>query len=208
MSAQQRLDAAETLAHNLLALPFAKIEGYVGGYWANDGEITLHRWQMQLYPKQIYCLPILDEENKTLRFAPWQWGQPLRTNRYGIPEPVIDVSNALLPQAMALVAVPLTGFSKEGCRMGMGGGWYDRSFDFRRQRPAPSWLVGVGFAIQETTALRPLPTLPALSISPTVSVSFGPWDVRMDAICTEQATFLCADQAKQAKNTLGHPPCN
>jgi len=178
LNARQRLAAAETLAQNLLALPFAQIEGYVAGYWANDGEIALHRWQMQLFPKQIYCLPILHED-KTLRFAPWKPGQPLRINRYGIPEPVIDPAKALLPHAMALVAVPLTTFTQTGLRMGMGGGWYDRSFAFRQQRRAPSWLVGVGFANQEARKLL-----------------LEPWDVRMDAICTEAATFLCSDQAK------------
>jgi len=182
-NAQQRLEAAETLAQHLLALPFASIEGYVGGYWASNGEIALHRWQMQLPPKQIYCLPVLHED-KTLRFAPWQPGQPLRTNRYGIPEPDIDPSRALLPHALALVAVPLTAFTQEGYRLGMGGGWYDRSFAFRQQRPAPSWLVGVGFSVQQARRLLP-----------------EPWDVHMDAICTEQATFLCSDQAKQAKNS-------
>jgi len=178
LSAQQRLAAAETLAQHLLALPFAQIEGYVAGYWASDGEIALHRWQMQLFPKQIYCLPVLHED-KMLRFAPWKPGQPLRINRYGIPEPEIDPAKALLPHAMAFVAVPLTTFTRTGLRMGMGGGWYDRSFAFRQQRPAPSWLVGVGFSNQEARTLRP-----------------ESWDVHMDAICTEQATFLCSHQAK------------
>jgi len=170
LSASVRLAAAEALAEQLRALPFATIEGYVGGYWATDGEIALHRWQMQLAARQRYCLPVLYENQ--LRFAPWQPGEPLQPNRYGIPEPVIDPARALLPEAMAFVVIPLTGFTAQGQRLGMGGGWYDRSFHFRQHRTAPPWLVGVGFAAQQ------LPSLVS-----------QPWDVMMDAVCTEHGTF-------------------
>ncbi len=166
--ASARIAAAEALATNLLALPFANIEGHVAGYWAMDGEIALHRWQMQLPPQQTYCLPLL--YGKLLRFAPWRPGQALVGNRYGIPEPDVDPAQALRPEEMALVVAPLTGFDAQCRRLGMGGGWYDRSFAFRQARSAPPWLVGVGFAAQQ------VPALPAAD-----------WDVAVDAICTEQA---------------------
>jgi 5-formyltetrahydrofolate cyclo-ligase len=101
LSAPVRLAAAELLATRLLALPFADIAGPVAGYWAMDGEIALHRWQMQLPPGQTYCLPILHGD--LLRFAPWRPGQPLTANRYGIPEPDIHPDDALPAEAMALV---------------------------------------------------------------------------------------------------------
>ena len=73
---------------------------------------------------------------------------------------------------MALVAMPLVGFDANGTRLGMGGGWYDRSFAFRREAPAPPWLVGVGFDLQRVDAL-----------------DAQAWDVRADVICTESSTF-------------------
>ena len=149
--AAARIAAAEALAANLLALPFADVAGPVAGYWAMDGEIALHRWQMQLPPQQTYCLPVL--HGKLLRFAPWRPGQPLAANRYGIPEPDVDPAQALPPEEMALVVAPLTGFDAHCRRLGMGGGWYDRSFAFRQRRSAPPWLVGVGFAAQQVPAL-------------------------------------------------------
>jgi 5-formyltetrahydrofolate cyclo-ligase len=170
LPAAERIAAAETLAAHLLALPFANVSGHVAGYWAMDGEIALHRWQMQLPPQQTYCLPVL--HGKLLRFAPWRPGQALVSNRYGIPEPDVDPAQALRPEEMALVVAPLVGFDPHGRRLGMGGGWYDRSFAFRQRQAAPPWLVGVGFSAQQ------VPSLPVED-----------WDVAVDAICTEQATL-------------------
>ncbi len=169
--AVQRLAAAETLAEALLSLSFAPHHGFVAGYWAMDGEIALHRWQMQLPAGLQYCLPVLHEQ--TLRFAPWRPGQALTANRFGIPEPDTAIADTLAAEQMALVVAPLVGFDAAGRRLGMGGGWYDRSFAFRHQRPAPPWLVGVGFAVQQVASL------PA-----------QPWDVAVDAICTELTTLL------------------
>lgn len=168
--AAQRLAAAEQLADALLALPFAPTDGHVAGYWALDGEIALHRWQMRLPHTATYCLPVLAGD--TLRFAPWRPGQPLTANRYGIPEPDVAIGDTLAPTQMALVVAPLVGFDAQGRRLGMGGGWYDRSFAFRQLRPAPPWLVGAGFSVQQVDALP-----------------VQPWDVEVDAICTDVASF-------------------
>ncbi len=168
--AAQRLAAAEQLADALLALPFAPTDGHVAGYWALDGEIALHRWQMRLPDTATYCLPVLAGD--TLRFAPWRPGQPLTANRYGIPEPDVAIGDTLAPAQMALVVAPLVGFDAQGRRLGMGGGWYDRSFAFRQSRPAPPWLVGVGFSVQQVDALP-----------------VQPWDVAVDAICTDATTI-------------------
>ena len=171
LGAPERMAAAETLADQLLALPFAPRSGLVAGYWAGDGEIALHRWQMRLPDGLAYCLPLLAGE--VLRFAPWRPGQALTSNRYGIPEPDIALADTLPAEAMALVITPLVGFDQNGGRLGMGGGWYDRSFAFRHQRRAPPWLVGAGFDCQQ------LPALPAAD-----------WDVPLDAVCTDTTTWI------------------
>ena len=176
LPAAQRLAAADALAERLLALPFAPQQGAVAGYWAMDGEIALHRWQLSLPQGVRYCLPVLD--GRVLRFAPWKPGQGLVSNRYGIPEPDVDRADTLGPEDMDLVVTPLTGFDAACGRLGMGGGWYDRSFAFRHRQAPPPWLVGVGFASQQ------VPALPVAA-----------WDVPVDAICTEHATFLKDDTA-------------
>lgn len=174
LPAARRIAGAEALAQRLLALPFLPASGYVAGYWATDGEIGLHAFQLKLPAGLVYCLPVLHGEE--LRFAPWRPGDGLVTNRFGIPEPDVSPTSALEPEQMALVVMPLVGFDDAGHRLGMGGGWYDRSFAFRNHAAAPPWLVGVGFQAQRTEALQ-----------------VQPWDVRPDAICTESDTLLASN---------------
>lgn len=172
IAAPERIAAAERLAGQLAALPLLPERGHVAGYWAMQGEIGLHAWQVRLPPSLTYCLPVLHAD-EVLRFAPWKAGEALVLNRYGIPEPDVDPEHALPASAMALVAMPLVGFDDRGHRLGMGGGWYDRSLAFRHDRPAPPWLVGAAFAAQRVDAL------------PREA-----WDVRLDAVCCEDDTLL------------------
>jgi len=171
--ANQRIAAAERLATQLLSLPFAPDTGYAAGYWAMDGEISLHAWQLRLPVDVHYCLPVLHQDGR-LRFARFSPGAPLKTNRFGIPEPDVPTSALLPAEAMALVVLPLIGFDGNGNRLGMGGGWYDRSFAFRQSCPAPPWLVGAGFALQQVAA----------GLTPE------PWDVRLDAVCCETGHWM------------------
>lgn len=177
LPASARIAAADGLAARLLALPFLPTGGYVGGYWAMDGEIALHAFQLRLPAPLVYCLPVLHDDG-LLRFAPWRAGDPLVTNRHGIPEPAVDPDAALQAADMAMLVLPLVGFDPQCQRLGMGGGWYDRSLAFRQARPAPPWLVGAGFEAQRLE-----------------SIATAWWDVRLDAVCTEHATYLAGDAA-------------
>jgi len=153
-------------------LPYAPVSGPVAGYWAMDGEIALHAWQMRLPRECTYCLPVLHEDGR-LRFAPWRAGAALSTNRFGIPEPDVPASSLLAAEAMALVVAPLVAFDAREHRLGMGGGWYDRTFAFRRERAAPPHLVGAAFAAQQVESVFP-----------------ESWDMPLDALCTESDTHL------------------
>jgi len=163
----ERMAAGEAIATALLAHPRFPSSGYVAGYWASQGEVPLHLLQMRLGEGLVWCLPCVQADG-TLRFAPWQPGDPLVSNRYGIPEPELEAQSLLEPADMALVVLPLLGYTADGHRLGMGGGYYDRSFAFRRERAAPPWLVGAAYSFQR------LESLPAQD-----------WDVPLDAIATE-----------------------
>jgi 5-formyltetrahydrofolate cyclo-ligase len=168
----ERVAAAEAIAVRLAALPFAPVHGHVAGYWAMDGEIALHAWQMRLPRGVTYCLPVLHADGH-LRFAPWRPGDALTQNRFGIPEPDVDPALLLRGDALAMVVVPLVAFDPSGHRLGMGAGWYDRTFAGRIDAPAPPWLVGAAFAMQRVDDL----------------VARN-WDVPLDAACTERDTHL------------------
>ena len=166
--AAERINAAQRLARHLLDLDFAPVTGHVAGYWAMDGEIALHAWQLALPPGCTYCLPVLADDR--LRFAPWRPGEALVPNRFGIPEPALERGALLDVGQMQLVVMPLVGFDTHGHRLGMGGGWYDRTFATRLERPAPPWLVGAAFELQRAELPAP-----------------AGWDVPLDAVCTEAA---------------------
>ena len=169
----ERIAAAEALAGRLFGLPFAPQAGHAGGYWAMDGEIALHAWQLRLPAQFTYCLPVLGPDER-LRFAPWRPGEALVANRFGIPEPDVAPTELLEPSAMALVVVPLVGFDPRGHRLGMGAGLYDRHFAFLRHRRA--WrrprLVGVAFEAQKVARLAE-----------------APHDVLLDGIVTERGVY-------------------
>jgi len=135
-----------------------------------DGEIGLHAWQLRLPPSLSYCLPVLHDDGR-LRFAAWRSGAPLVTNRYGIPEPDVAAAELFEPAHMAMVVLPLVGFDAGCRRLGMGGGWYDRSFALRQSTAAPPWLVGAAFAVQQVASL-----------------DVADWDVTLDAVCSDIAT--------------------
>lgn len=168
-----RMAAAEQLATHLLSMPIAPSQGYVAGYWAMDGEIALHAWQLRLPPGCVYCLPVLGDDDR-LRFAPWRSGDALVTNRLGIPEPDLAPESLLDACQLTLAVMPLVGFDASGQRLGMGGGWYDRTFAFRHHRPAPPFLVGAAFDVQRVEAL-----------------ASADWDVPVDGVCTESTFFDC-----------------
>jgi 5-formyltetrahydrofolate cyclo-ligase len=70
--------------------------------------------------------------------------------------------------------LPLVAFDAHGTRLGMGGGYYDRTFGGLGART--SWrgpqLVGVAFELQHVAMLER-----------------APWDVPIDAVVTDRATY-------------------
>ncbi|HOW63290.1 MAG TPA: 5-formyltetrahydrofolate cyclo-ligase [Candidatus Contendobacter sp.] len=145
----------------------------VAGYWACDGELDpaplLERaWSTG---RSVY-LPVLDRAC-ALHFAPYSPGTPMRRNRFNIPEPAVAPETWLEPSRLDLVLTPLVTFDPTGTRLGMGGGFYDRTFAFLRDpgyrghRPV---LLGLGYEFQHVAAL----------------VRHA-WDVPLDAAVTEAA---------------------
>lgn len=117
-------------------------------------------------------LPVLDPERKAMDFRRWKPGADMKSNRFGIPEPA---SGADCPPAhLDLVLTPLVAFSPSGVRLGMGAGYYDRTFEFCREHPESGpMLVGLAYGLQEVDSL------PAES-----------WDVPLDGIVTEHGVRL------------------
>lgn len=176
LSPGERIDAARGVGEQLETLPEFLTDLRIGAYWAVRGELPLSHALPNLFRRgQIVLLPVL-ADGERLRFAPWLPGQDLAANRFGIPEPEQNAANAVDAHALDLVLVPLLAFDRRGHRLGSGGGWYDRSFDFLHgaTRPAKTVLCGVGYSFQE------VPMLPVHA-----------HDVRLDFIVTERELIDC-----------------
>ncbi|MEO6173311.1 MAG: 5-formyltetrahydrofolate cyclo-ligase [Arenimonas sp.] len=173
-SASQRMHAAEAIANQLLQLPEWLSANYVAGYWASQGEVPLHIVQMRVQPPKVWCLPII-QHDKTLKFAPWRSGDALVSNQYGIPEPDAAPTSTLAAPDLSIVLIPLLAYTPTGNRLGMGGGFYDRSFAFRRAQSTSPLLVGVAYSNQETE------NLPVQD-----------WDVKLDLLINEREVLQFA----------------
>ena len=169
-----RINAANCIAVQLLEYLNTLESGYVAGYWAVAGELPLHAVQIGLSKKHIWCLPVV-QSDKTLKFLPWQAGDRLQQNSYGIPEPLGENASQLQANDLVAVLVPLVGFDRLGFRLGMGGGYYDRSFAFRREKLTSPKLIGIAYSNQE--------------IENTDMLS--EWDIPMDIIVTEKELINC-----------------
>lgn len=120
--------------------------------------------------KRLYLPVIMSPFQNHLRFAPYPEEAAFRRNRFGIPEPVVERWQLVGAASLDAVLVPLVGFDSAGNRLGMGGGFYDRTLAFRHHRS--HWrkpvLIGVAFEVQRVPSLVR-----------------NPWDVPLDYTVTE-----------------------
>lgn len=163
----ERIACAQAVASHLLSQQAMQEARDVAGYWAVEGELPLSAVATNVAAMGTYLLPKLGPEG-TLRFAPWSPRVDLVPNRYGIPEPSTDLKDCLTADQLDLILVPLLAFDAHGNRLGMGGGWYDRSLAYRLKGRAKPFLVGVAYAFQQVDA-----------------VPAEPWDIPLDAVVTE-----------------------
>lgn len=159
---------------------------HVAAYWPMRGEMDVRPVieQSLRYNKHVY-LPVVGANN-TLQFAPYTKETATQKNRFGIVEPVVDDSELVSPRDLDLVITPLTVFDSHGQRLGMGGGFYDRTFAFLKDEPdrvAPC-LVGAAHEFQHTSEL-PL----------------HEWDVPLRLVVTEEQVWRPA--AHHAESASG-----
>lgn len=184
LTKRQQRQASEALCHHLRASPQVKRARHLALYWPNDGEIDPRPFRAiaKSLGKQCY-LPVLHPvHHNRLWFLELNDDTRLVRNRFGIPEPEIRRSTSRPPWALDLILMPLVGFTERGDRLGMGGGFYDRTFEFLQHgschKPA---LIGLAHECQRVTEM------------PTAR-----WDIPMDAIITDGGQYPARNRS--------HPP--
>lgn len=179
----QRKHAA-ALARRLMRYVVVRRARRMALYWPADGEIDPRvLLQRRLCRTKRLYLPVLNPLKRrsgqgTLWFARYRPGERLRPNRFGIPEPARRGAQLIKPRHLDLAILPLVGFDAQGHRLGMGGGFYDRTFAFRRRhsRWCRPRLLGVAHECQRLE-----------------HIDSRPWDVPLDAVMTEARLYgpLC-----------------
>lgn len=172
----QRL-AARDLAVNLVRTRLFLVSRRIACYLPNDGEIDTRRVIEHIRRRRkILYLPVLSPlAHDQLWFAEVTPKTKLVPNRFGIPEPAVRKRDLVRAQELDLILMPLVGFDDRGNRLGMGGGFYDRSLGFLRHRTR--WhkpqVLGIAYDFQRINGLTP-----------------DPWDIPVQGVVTDRAVYL------------------
>jgi 5-formyltetrahydrofolate cyclo-ligase len=115
----------------------------IGGYYPVNFEIDdLALLKEFKKNKFITSLPVI-KKNFQMDFYPWSFSEPLKINKYGIPEP--ETRNVVYPD---ILLIPLVAFDKNLNRLGYGGGYYDRLIE-KLSKKKNIIKIGLAFSIQE-----------------------------------------------------------
>lgn len=143
----------------------------IGIYLAMDEEMPLANVidAAQRLGCTLFVPHIINTRRRSMKFYPYHQHASLIVHRWGMKQ-LTRATTPCATQSLDIVLVPLVGFDDHGHRLGMGGGFYDRHFAFKRRAPTlKPKLIGVAFACQKISA-----------------IDAQPHDIQLDAIVTEQ----------------------
>ncbi|PVZ72293.1 5-formyltetrahydrofolate cyclo-ligase [Pelagibaculum spongiae] len=171
ISQRQQLDLQ--ICQHLLQLPQLDKPCKIAFYMAGDGEADILHAALSLMKQghQFY-LPIIDSDGTNrLRFGLWQPDCAMKANRFDIAEPDVAFKDQLTGLQLDLIFMPLVGFDLTGNRLGMGGGFYDRTLEFKIKQPSADdpELIGIAYQCQNVEQLNR-----------------ENWDVPLDGLISEQ----------------------
>ncbi|MFK5894792.1 MAG: 5-formyltetrahydrofolate cyclo-ligase [Pseudomonadota bacterium] len=172
---------ANKLAKYLINMRLVKQASKIAVYLSNDGELDLSELIKAFWKANKTCyLPVLNKKLPGhLVFLPYNKNQKLINNRYKILEPAYSYRNSKMAKQLDIILMPLVSFDKRGNRIGMGGGYYDRTLSFMRKttksqtanrKPA---LIGIAHSIQQVE-----------------QIPVEPWDIKLNMIVTDNKCFL------------------
>ena len=175
--------AAEAVARRVTRLPAWRRARRIGLFLPGDGEIDTRPLirEARAAGKQV-CLPVLIPPSGQrgrravltagrLRFRLTMPGTPVRRGALWVLEPVRQAAPDVALNRLDLLLLPLVGFDAEGRRLGMGGGFYDRTLAGRGRFRRPR-LIGIAHACQQVARLPE-----------------DPWDQRLEACVTDTQTW-------------------
>ncbi|WP_248806669.1 5-formyltetrahydrofolate cyclo-ligase [Pseudomonas sp. MWU13-2100] len=177
LSTSEQRQAARGLYRQLAQHPLFRRARHISLYLPTDGEIDprLLLREAQRRGKHTY-LPVLSAWPRTrMVFQRIRPGEKLHPNRFRILEPRVNLAAQRKVWTLDLVLLPLVGFDIEGGRLGMGGGFYDRSLAYlaRRQSWRKPTLLGLAHECQKVGKLNQ-----------------ASWDVPLHGTVTDRAWYF------------------
>ncbi len=169
LAADERLNAGKLAAAFALTLPELQNADTIALYMTDRGELPTEFLLEELLSRgKRIALPRVDPViNGKMTFRVYRDGDVLVPDRFGIREP-----GPLAPEVplgeIDLMFTPLVAFDHSGMRLGMGGGFYDRTLAERKRTGSGPFPVGLALSCQE------IPSVPAEE-----------WDMPLPAIVTE-----------------------
>jgi 5-formyltetrahydrofolate cyclo-ligase len=176
LSKQQQQNATEQLAKRLLQRVQQHQCKRVALFLSMDGEIGTQLAIEQLWQAgvEVY-IPLIHPFNaQQLIFIRYQQHTPLLRSKLGMLEPQPDCSQVCPLAELDIIFAPLVAFDPLGNRLGMGGGFYDRTlgYHYKQQRPSPA-IIGIAHDCQKVD-----------------DVPTEPWDIPLREIITPLSHFL------------------
>jgi len=176
LSAQQQRLHSQSIARRLTSSARFLRSQRIAFYLSADGEIDLTSILDRAHRMGKECfLPVIHKGPKySLWFCRYQPGDRLIPNRFGIHEPNHHKYPPVKPWGLDLILMPLVAFDSDCNRLGMGGGYYDRTLGFlqTRNRWQSPCLIGVAHECQKVDGL------------PIQS-----WDIPLQGVITEAAFY-------------------
>ena len=175
LSAEAKARAADALAARGLAFlspPPVAADTIVSAFASLPEELRVWPLLRRLAGEGFQlALPVMQGKGNPLVFRAWAPGDAMDKGVWDIPEPKADKA-ALEPD---VVLVPLLAFDRTGCRLGYGGGFYDRTLQSLRARKT---IVAVGLAYDQ----QMIDAVPHLD-----------YDQRLDWVLTPSGPLRCTD---------------
>lgn len=179
LSAEQQHQASLDLVQQLLPRPEVQLAQHIALYLTNDGELDTTPLIRALWQqgKSLY-LPLLHPVVPGyLVFQLYTPDTLLKLNQFGIGEPELNCSLLCPVSQLDLMFTPLVAFDSQGQRLGMGGGFYDRTLSQLDSTVRKPQLIGLAHDCQQVE-----------------SVPVEAWDIPLPAICTPRRFCAFSEQ--------------
>ena len=155
LSKKERLDSEKSLVQLWESVGDSYKKNKVALYWPINGEVATNALISYFFSNGSKCfLPVIsnNEENKLIDFALFEEQSRLVKNRFGIPEPnkskIIDLNQ------LDIIFLPCVCFDSRGNRIGMGGGFYDKTLSYLSKKEKTKLII-LAYDFQEVESCLP-----------------------------------------------------